>query len=120
MTAIWPSTIPQCPLLNGLSEQRKRNVVAFAPDVGDSIMRRRSTAAYVLTSLTFKMTTTELAAFNAFYETTLQDGSLPFDWAHPITKITWTWCFDGDEPPRIDRMTPKTHRVSFNLLRLHM
>jgi hypothetical protein len=118
MATPWPATLPQCPILNGLSEQRQRNVAAFQPDIGPPKMRRRSTAASVLTSVVFKMSTTQLTAFNTFYETTLSDGTLPFDWAHPVTKVNYTWMFDARDAPRIDRMTPKSHRISFSLLRL--
>jgi hypothetical protein len=113
----WPSTLPQCPIMN-FSEQRQRNVVAFEPDVGPPKMRRRSTAVAVLTSMTFRMSTTQLAAFNTFYETTLSDGVLPFDWAHPVTKVTYSWMFDAKNAPTIERVGPTSHRVSFNLLRL--
>jgi hypothetical protein len=113
----WPSTLPQCPIMN-FSEQRQRNVVAFEPDVGPPKMRRRSTAVAVTTSVTFRMSTTQLAAFNTFYETTLSDGVLPFDWAHPVTKVTYSWMFDAKEAPTVERMSPQHHRVSFNLLRL--
>ncbi len=118
-TAVWPATIPQCPILNAFSEQRRRNIAAFSPPVGRAKLGLRSTAASVMTSVAFRMTTTQLAAFYTFYETTLKDGVLPFDWVHPVTGTTYTWHFDGREAPKIDRMTPKTHRVTFNLLRLH-
>jgi antitoxin component of RelBE/YafQ-DinJ toxin-antitoxin module len=114
----WPATLPQCPILNDFSEQRQRNLAAFEPDVGPPKMRRRSTAVAVSTAVAFRMDLTELAAFNTFFETTLKDGTLPFDWAHPLTQTTYSWMFDAKEAPRIDRMTPSTVRVTFNLLRL--
>jgi hypothetical protein len=114
----WPAGLPQCPVLNAFSEQRQRNVVAFSPDVGPPKMRKRSTAVAVLTSVAYRMTTSHLATFNTFYEDTLEDGTLPFDWEHPITNVTYSWMFDAREAPRIDRMTPATFRVSFSLLRL--
>lgn len=117
-TAAWPATLPQCPILNGFSEQRQRNLAFFDPDVGPPKIRRRSTAVGVLTNLAFRMTTTQLAAFNTFFETTISDGSLPFTWAHPITKVSYTWMFDPQDAPKIDRMTAATHRLTFNLIRL--
>ena len=118
MTAAWPSTLPQCPNLNDFSEERQPNTIAFAPDVGTPKMRRRSTAVSTKTTVAFRMTTAQRAAFNTFYETTIVDGTLPFTWAHPITKVSYTWVFKPNEVPKIDRMTPGTFRVSFNLLRL--
>lgn len=117
-TSAWPATVPQCPILNGLSEQRQPNIVSFQPDVGPPKARRRSTAVATLTNVIFRMTNDELDAFNTFYEDTLKDGSLPFTWDHPRTKDSYTWMFATDEPPSIDRMTPKTSRVTCKLLRL--
>ena len=113
----WPATLPQCPIMN-FSEQRQRNVVAFAPEVGPAKMRRRSTAVGVKTDLTFRMSTTQLAAFNTFYIDTLFDGTLPFDWAHPVTKVSYSWMFSDKDAPTIERVGPTSHRVSFSLMRL--
>ena len=114
----WPAGLPQCPILNGFSEQRQRNVVAFEPEVGPPKMRRRSTAVGVLTSIAYRMTVAHVSTFNTFYEDTLEDGSLPFEWDHPITGTTYDWMFDANEAPRFDRLTPYTFRVTFNLIRL--
>ena len=118
MATPWPATLPQCPVLNGFSEQRQRNVVAFTPDVGPPKMRRRSTASSTLTSVAYRMTKTQLDAFNTFYETTLADGSLPFDWRHPVTGVTYTWVFKSSDAPKRERMTPNTFRVTFDLVRM--
>lgn len=118
-TPVWPTTLPQCPILNAFTEQRQRNVAAFAPSVGKSRMKLRSTAARVSTSVAYRMTNAQILAFNTFYETTLAHGSMPFDWAHPVSKINYTWIFDAKNTPKIDRMTPKTQRVTFTLLRLY-
>lgn len=116
--ATWPATIPQCPILNGFSEQKQVNVVAFSPDVGPPKMRRRSTTAWWQTSVAYRMTRTQLTTFNTFYETTIQDGSLPFTWKHPILQTNFDWVFDPKETPKIDHVTASTFRVTFNLLRL--
>lgn len=116
--AVWPATIPQCPILNVFSEERQRNLAIFAPDTGYPRMVRRSTAVGILTSVAFRMTVAQIAIFNAFYETTIKDGSLPFTWPHPITGTNYVWMFDTNEAPKLDRMTPNTFRVTFNLLRL--
>jgi hypothetical protein len=115
----WPVNIPQCPILNGLSEQKQTNILTFAPDVGPAKMVRRSTKSFWKTALTFRMTTIQYALFNNFYVNTLEDGTLPFVWPHPITKILYFWMFDSGAAPRVDRMTPKTVRVGFNLIRYY-
>lgn len=115
---LWPTALPQCPILNGFSEQRQRNIVSFEPDVGPPKMRRRSSAVATLTSVVFRFTVADVEVFNTFYQDTLSDGSLPFVWKHPISQTYYTWMFDSKEAPRFDRMTPNTFRVSYNLLRL--
>lgn len=117
-TAVWPTTLPQCPTLNSFSEQRQPNVATFTPDVGPPKIRRRSTAVGVMTAVGYRMTTADVETFNTFFANTLKDGSLPFAWPHPISKVIYTWMFDPKEAPKIDRMTPDTFRVSFNLIRL--
>ncbi len=102
MVAItWPTTIPQCPILNGFSEQKQIN-----------------NAVSWLASLAYRMTTTQLAAFNSFYESDLEDGTLPFVWSHPILQEDFYWVFDPKDSPKIDRMTSGTFRITFNLIRL--
>jgi len=117
MATPWPATLPQCPTLN-ISEQRQRNIVAFQPDVGVAKMRRRSTAVGVMTAMSFRLTTAQVATFDTFYETTLLDGTLPFDLAHPITKVNYSWIYDSKDAPKKDRISSRYQMVSFNLIRL--
>ncbi len=114
----WPVALPECPVLNGFSEQRQRNVVEFQPEVGFTKLHRRATTSVVQTSVTFRMTDAEVDIFNEWYVDYQDDGTLEFTWDHPITKINYSWMFDAQDAPRIERTTPDTFRVSFNLLRL--
>lgn len=114
----WPASLPQCPILNAFSERRQRNVVSFVPEVGKPKMRRRSTAATVVTQCAFRMTTTQLNVFDGFYVDDIDDGSLPFTWAHPISKVTKNWIFQAGESPTYERFAPARWRVSFTLIRL--
>src|SRR5262245_34347465 len=93
MPTAWPSTLPQCPNLNGFEEQKQINVAAFTPDVGFPKQRRRSTASGWATEVVFRMSNAQVLTFYTFYETTLYDGTLPFTWAHPITKVSYDWMF---------------------------
>ena len=81
-------------------------------------MGRRSTAVGVKTQMSFRMTNAQVLTFNTFYETTLVDGTLPFTWPHPITKVSYDWMFDPQEAPRFERYAPRFQRVSFTALRL--
>ncbi len=114
----WPVALPECPVLNGFSEQRQRNAIEFQPEVGFTKLHRRATTSVVQTSVTFRMTDSEVDIFNEWYVDYQDDGTLEFTWDHPITKVSYLWMFDAQDAPRIERMTPDTFRVSFNLLRL--
>lgn len=114
----WPSNLPQCPTLNGLSEQQQLNVKTFQPDVGPPKLRRRASGYGTMTKVVFRMTPADLAAFNAFYIGTLQDGTIQFAWRHPYDGNTYNWWFDAKSPPLIERVTNDTFQVSFPLLRI--
>jgi len=117
-TAAWPAGLPQCPILNGWSETPQPNIGAFAPEVGPPKMKRRSTAKTWLSTLTYRMTSAQVVTFKTFYETTLEDGSLPFTWPHPVTKTSYSWNFNPGDEPTITRTAPSVHTVAFKLQRL--
>jgi hypothetical protein len=100
MTDVWPSTIPQTPLIDQWIGGPQRNKVSFKPDVGPTIDRRRTSSALSIFTATFPpMTELQFATFETFFETTLKDGILPFDWADPVTGVTRRWKFADDDPP---------------------
>lgn len=118
MVATWPATLPQVPLGRGdFVEHRQPNVVSFKPSVGPSKGRRRSTAASTLCDVTFLFTQAEYADFNEFFDATLADGTLPFEWDHPVTGVTYLWRFDPENTPRAEDDIPMV-RVAFKLERL--
>jgi hypothetical protein len=93
-------------------------VSSFTPEVGPPKARRRSTAKGWVTDMTYRMTNTQLVTFLTFYETTLEDGSLPFTQLHPRTLVNYSWMFNPGDEPRITRTAPKTSTVQIRLLRL--
>jgi len=115
--ALWPSTLPQCPSMP-LSETPQPNVVSFKPEVGPPKKRRRSTAKGVLTECTFRMNNSQVLTFDTFYSTTLADGSLPFQWAHPRTKVNYNWMFSPGDEPQTQRFGPNASTVQVRLVRL--
>lgn len=117
-TAAWPATLPQCPTLSGFSETPQPNVTSFKPEVGTPKVRRRSTAKGWMTEIGYRMTNAQVLAFYTFYETTLEDGSLPFTWPHPITKTSYNWMFNPGDEPKVARISPTTQSVQFTLVRL--
>jgi hypothetical protein len=113
----WPASLPQCPILDAFEEQPQPSDVSFSPEAGPSKIRRRATAKAWICALIFKMTNAQVNTFNLFYETTLEDGALPFTWEHPVTKVTYIWLFKSEEQPKIRRMAANASAVSFVLVR---
>ena len=115
-TAAWPTSLG-CPILN-FTEKPQPNVTAFTPEVGPPKQRRRSTAKGWLTSITFRMTRAQVVTFLTFYETTLEDGSLPFTMNHPRTTTNYSWAFTPGNEPEITRTAPNANTVTFQITRL--
>lgn len=98
----WPATLPQYFQRTGFGAGRRDNALRPQPEVGPAKTRPRSTLAVRQWSGTLRMTAAQVAAFEAFYETTLVSGSLPFDWADPVDGSTKSFAFskppDGPKP----------------------
>lgn len=92
----WPSGLPQ-DLLLGASIADDDSVVRTAMDSGPSSTRNRFTAITQSVTVPILLTGSQLAIFNTFRRTTLQYGSLPFQWKHPQTDETVIYKFK--KPP---------------------
>ena len=114
MAATWPGTLPAYPRRD-LTWSPKPNVIAFGTEVGKGKRRRRSTYRSKLWSLSFVMTDAQLATFQAFFETTLGDGALPFQWVYPRTGATWEFTFDADNPYTVAYFSPLEQLVTLSL-----
>lgn len=118
---LWPSTLPQTPRrgtwTGGPLDFRRK----FTPDKGDSIVRRATTAEVMAyQGVVFQnLSTAQRATFEAFFATDLKGGSLPFEWADPVTGTHWLWRIDGDGQFAY-RFTSKgagLHDLTVNLIR---
>lgn len=112
----WPSTLPQAPQAGDWTETPQRNVASFQPEVGPPKYRRRNTANGTVAEAVFMMTAAQVATFNDFYQNTLIDGVLPFNWAHPITGVVYSWIFAQAPPANAQYFN--WNRVSVQLIRL--
>lgn len=87
----WPSSLPQ-QQFKGLTVRRQTSSVSFEPDSGPAKKRRRGAARRdVVTPIS--LTGTQYQTFEAFFATTLQEGSLEFDWTDPVTDSTVSFQF---------------------------
>jgi hypothetical protein len=84
MVDAWPSGLPQKLLVDGYSQAEADGVLEYAPDLGPSITRRRTTVASAPLSGTMELTSAQIATLRTFVETTLLSGSLPFTFPDPL------------------------------------
>lgn len=94
MPIVWPASLPQQPQL-GWSEEKVSNTIRSESDTGAAKLRRRFTAATWVLSLPFFLTEAQVATLEAFHGSTLADGVLRFDFAHPRTGVTESMRFRG-------------------------
>jgi len=62
-------------------------------DAGPASRRNRYSAISKTVKCPIILTGTQLQTFNTFYETTLENGALAFDWEDPITDATVSFAF---------------------------
>lgn len=113
----WPSAgdFPQLPLNGQWQRQRQKNLLAFEPDVGPPLVRRRSTVSTLPATFTIQLTTTQAAALDEFHDIDCGEGSIPFTWDNPETGATETWAWV--EPPAVSHVTGSIYRAQCSLRR---
>ncbi|MEX2642888.1 MAG: hypothetical protein WD270_05515 [Acetobacterales bacterium] len=98
----WPASLPQDALANGYREQLSPNVVQSDTDSGRPKRRPRFTKPpRKPIRIPMEMTRAQVATFEEFFETTLNDGVKPFDFTHPRLLTTATFYFNADRGPDI-------------------
>jgi hypothetical protein len=97
--AEWPSSLPNYLLQDGFSKTYADNLVRQDMSVGPPKARRRSTSGVTPIKGRQVLTSTQLATFSTFFETTLSDGATTFTWVDPITRATASFKFAS--PPTV-------------------
>lgn len=113
--ASWPVTLPNYVLESGYQEQLPKNVVETDMEGGPPKVRRRFTKTFRRFNVAQVMDYTQVATFEAFYNTTCASGSLPFDWVHPRTQSSMSFRFTGN-PPSYQPFGGQYVRVSYSLI----
>lgn len=112
MADVWPATLPQC-LILGYGEGLGDNLSEHQPDIGPPISRRRSTSATRPLSGSMRMTRAQIAILKSFYEVTLDQGALPFEFADPTaTGETLLVKFGKGDQPSWQQTAAGIYRVS--------
>ncbi len=83
----WPVSLPQNQFI-GMTEQRQEARLFSKVDAGPPKVRRRFTAVSRYVTVMLILTGDEKITFDAFYETDLLEGILPFDWEDPVSDLT--------------------------------
>jgi len=85
----WPTAlVGKSPLYTGYGEEPQDQAVRSNMDQGAPKVRRRFSAGTTVMALVYSFSVAELAAFETFYETTLQAGVFKFNFVHPRTGAT--------------------------------
>ncbi len=96
--AVWPPGLPQEPLAPGFKRRPDPKArIATSMEAGPAKVRRRSALRTKPLDLVYPIPRADFPTFVAFYEDTLKDGTLPFEWPDPIEGVTKRVRFRPDE-----------------------
>jgi len=122
---VWPSD-PDDPEslpsgnLNGASGGPQGNKIAFEPEFGPSIDRRKG--SFVARHISIELpplTPGQYALWRTFYYTNLKNGSLPMTFPDPITKTNQRFQFKQGKPGVREAALPDGRiKVTFDLIRI--
>jgi hypothetical protein len=99
----WPDSLANLRVSTGATVQRVGSKIRSEVDVGPAIVRRRYTASLQDVSVQVLATQAEKNAFDAFYATDLQEGTLQFnwtDWNDPMAAGIASYRFRGTDAPQ--------------------
>jgi hypothetical protein len=110
--ANWPFDLQQMPNYE-YSEAVEDGVIRSAPEIGATMSRPRFTRTRVNSRLSIWVDKEDYKFFFAFFNDQLAQGSLPFNWVHPITERPITYKFS--KPPTISTVGPLNWKIDCEL-----
>ena len=119
MTIIWPLDLPQSPMFPGSALTPQNSNIETPAAAGPSPIRPRYvvTAGWWRGSVTFRCTAAQRASMLAFYRTSINYGSLPFEITNPLDG-TIVNALMRSEPVSAPQTTPVAtgyHLMTFDL-----
>lgn len=111
---VWPASLPQKVEQDGFSESPPDSRIRTPMDMGPVKVRRRFSAQIRPLKVSMFMTQTQLDAFDTFFVTTTEGGSLPFDFPSPRGVGVVTVRF-GEKAPSYGDFEGINCYVSFDL-----
>lgn len=113
---VWPVSLPDAPLAEGYQENPVNNNITTQMETGPAKKRRRYTEPIFNFICGLVLTSDEVDILETFYFTTLEGGTLEFDWKHPRTRIAATLRFKT--PYTVSAIDPNNFSVNMSLERL--
>lgn len=110
MAIAWPVTLQDCVNEEGFGNELGETVLRSDMDVGPAKLRRRFTRGFDNFTTTVNLTTAQYSLFRTFYYTSLNGGTLPFEFKHPITQVVSEFRFVST--PRVNSFGGGNFRVS--------
>ena len=93
MSETWPSSLPTDILTDGFSQKARPNSIRTQMEAGLDKVRRRYTSEIVDSAVSMVMTFTQYSALEVFYNTTLQGGTLSFNFTDPADDTEYEYQF---------------------------
>lgn len=115
MPASWPAGLPQKLLVDGYSQGLGAGVLAYAPEAGPALTRRRFSATVKPLAGVVEMTSAQLATLKGFFDTELIGGSLAFTFPDPLGGSALLVRFLADSPPKWSALGGDYYSVSLAL-----
>jgi len=113
----WPASLPQGAFVDNWQESVEDAITEFTVEVGPPKRRRRISSPQRLVEHTIVITTAQRATLLDFYEDDLSNGTLPFDWVHPIdggSAVTWQF----REPPQFQLISGSHFTANLKLRKM--
>ena len=87
MSVVWLVTLPQLIDAESFGLKKGETVLRSENDIGLAKVRRRFTKGVDILSVSFTMTTAQLALFEDFFDVDLNGGATTIAFDHPITGV---------------------------------
>lgn len=110
MAQSWPLTLQQLLNESSFGIQKGETVIRSEMDVGPAKVRRRFTKSVDTFTGSIWVDATQYVTFENFYDTTLNGGTLPFTFPHPLTQVPVDFRFKS--PPKYTPVGSGTFEVT--------
>ena len=95
MAQTWPATLQQLLNRDSFSLQKQDTKIRTNVETGPIKSRRRFSAPQIKMNCQIWVNDDVYSDWVTFFDTTLEDGNLTFDFDHPITGVSMEWRIVG-------------------------